>query len=280
MTEGSSWIPQGVDLSKASPARVYDWWLGGEHNFRVDQDAARALISVDPKTRPSIRANRDFLIRAVRYLAAEAGIRQFLDIGSGIPTEQNVHQVAQEAAPGSRVVYVDNDDVAVAHSQLILQDNPDATVILADLRQPRTLLDHPETRRLIDFDQPLALVLAAVLHFIPDSGGPDRILETLRAPLVPGSYIAISHACSDLQPELAATYSSAYSNRVTAQASIRPRPEITRFFKGFDLVEPGLTWTHEWRPDSPVDVPEGLSSVWAVGGVGKLSKAPETEKNA
>ena len=169
MADEASWVPPGIDTTKASIARVYDWWLGGEHNFLVDQDAARAMIAVEPKTRAIARAYRAFLIRAVRFLAGEAGIRQFLDIGSGIPTAQNVHEVAQETAPGSRVVYVDNDDVAVAHSRLLLEGNPDTAVILADIRDPQKILDHPETRRLIDFSQPVGLLLVAILHFITEA---------------------------------------------------------------------------------------------------------------
>ena len=184
MTVEPGWVPPGIDTSKANIARVYDYWLGGSHNFRADQDAARTLIAVEPNTRAIIRANRAFLGRAVRFLAGEAGIRQFLDIGSGIPTEQNVHQVAQDAAPGSRVVYVDNDEVAVAHSRLLLEENPDATVIQADLREPAKILADPETQLLIDFTQPVALLLVAVLHFVPDAAGPARILATLR----PGAY--------------------------------------------------------------------------------------------
>jgi hypothetical protein len=269
VTEEASWIPPEVDTTKASIARVYDWWLGGEHNFRVDQDAARAMIAVEPKARVIAREYRAFLIRAVRYLAGEAGIRQFLDIGSGIPTEQNVHQVAQETTPGTRVVYVDNDDVAVAHSRLILEGDLDATVIHADLRDPEAILGHPETRRLLDFTQPVALLLAAVLHFIPDSDDPGRILATLRGALAPGSYIAISQACRDTSPDVAATYESAYSSRVAARSAFRTREEITRFFDGATLLEPGLVWLPEWRPDSPADVPEDPAALWGVAGVGK-----------
>jgi hypothetical protein len=138
------WVPPEIDTTKANIARVYDYWLGGSHNFLADQDVARAMIAVDPNIRAMMRANRAFLGRAVRYLAREAGIRQFLDIGSGIPTEQNVHEVAQAAAPGTRIVYVDNDEVAVAHSRLMLEDNPDATVIQADLREPDKILADPE----------------------------------------------------------------------------------------------------------------------------------------
>jgi hypothetical protein len=269
VAEESAWVPQGIDTTKASVARVYDWWLGGVHNFRVDQDAARALISVDPTTRTAIRSYRAFLIRAVRYLAAEAGIRQFLDIGSGIPTEQNVHQVAQEAAPGSRVVYVDNDEVAAAHSRAILAGNPDATVILADLRDPEAILAHPETRRMLDFSQPVGLILAAVLHVVPDSDDPDRAIAVLREPLVPGSHIVISHGCRDARPEMADIFASAYSSRVAASASFRTREEIARFFKGSDLIEPGLVWAHEWRPDPGDDMPDPSSALRGVAGVGR-----------
>jgi S-adenosyl methyltransferase len=269
VAEEASWVPPGIDTTKASIARVYDWWLGGEHNFRVDQDAARAMIAIEPKARVIARAYRAFLIRAVRYLAGEAGIRQFLDIGSGIPTAQNVHQIAQETAPGSRVVYVDNDDVAVAHSRLLLDGNPDAAVIHADLRDPRTILDHPETRRLIDFTQPVGLLLAAVLHFIPDSDGPEQILATLRGPLPPGSYLAISHACRDAIPDVATVYETAYSSRVAARSTFRSRQAIARFFDGFTLLEPGLVWLPEWRPDSPGDVPEDPAALWGVAGVGR-----------
>ena len=272
MTENASWIPPEVDTTKASIARVYDWWLGGEHNFRVDQDAARTIIAVEPNTRVIARAYRAFLIRAVRYLAGEAGIRQFLDIGSGIPTAQNVHQVAQETAPRSRVVYVDSDDVAVAHSRLLLKGNPDATVIHADLRNPRAILDHPETRRLLDFSQPVGLLLAAVLHFIPDSDDPGSIIATLRAALAPGSYLAISHACRDTIPDMADAYQSAYTSRVAASSTFRSREAITRLFDGFTLLEPGLVWLPEWRPDSPGDVPDDPSALWGVAGVGRYTR--------
>ena len=174
------WVPPEIDTTRANIARVYDYWLGGSHNFLADQDVARAMIAVDPNIRAMMRANRAFLGRAVRYLAREAGIRQFLDIGSGIPTEQNVHEVAQAAASGSRIVYVDNDEVAVAHSRLMLEDNPDATVIQADLREPDKILADPETQLLIDFTQPVALLLLAVLHFVPDAANPAQILATLR----------------------------------------------------------------------------------------------------
>ncbi|HEY6295498.1 MAG TPA: SAM-dependent methyltransferase [Streptosporangiaceae bacterium] len=269
MTVEPGWVPPGIDTSKANIARVYDYWLGGNHNFRADQDAARALITVEPNARAIMRANRAFLGRAVRFLAGEAGIRQFLDIGSGIPTEQNVHEVAQDAAPGSRVVYVDNDEVAVAHSRLLLQDNPEATIIQADLREPAKILADPDTQRLIDFTQPVAVLLVAVLHFVPDSAGPAEILATLREALAPGSYLVICHACRDANPTMASPAETAYRSRVAGLLRLRTRAEIAGLFDGFDLVEPGLVWLPEWRPDSVADVPENPEEFWALVGAGR-----------
>jgi SAM-dependent methyltransferase len=268
------WVPPEIDTTKANIARVYDYWLGGSHNFRADQDAARTMIAMDPNMRAIMRANRAFLGRAVRYLAREAGIRQFLDIGSGIPTEQNVHEVALAAAPGSRVVYVDNDEVAVAHSRLMLDDNPDATVIQADLREPAKILADPETQLLIDFTQPVALLLVAVLHFVPDEAGPAQILATLRDALVPGSYLVICHSCRDARPDTADSAAALYNSRVAAQLRVRTRDEIAALFDGFTLVEPGLVWIPEWRPDSPADVPENPDQFWALVGMGRLDGSP------
>jgi hypothetical protein len=269
MTAQSDWVPAGTDTQKANIARVYDWWLGGDHNFRADEDAARSLISVEPNIRRMARANRAFLGRAVRYMARKEGIRQFIDIGSGIPTGQNVHQVAQETAPGSRVVYVDNDAIAVGHSRLLLEGIPDATVIQADLRDPVAILNHPETQRLIDFTQPVGLLLVAVLHLVPDTDRPQEILATLRAALAPGSCLAICQACGDSQPHVSESFKNVYNSRVEADVAIRSREEVKRFFEGFDLVDPGLVWLSEWLPDSPDDVPEDPSSLWEVAGVGR-----------
>jgi SAM-dependent methyltransferase len=263
------WVPPGVDTGKANIARVYDWWLGGDHNFLADRDVARSIIAVEPNTRATMRANRAFLGRAVRYLANEAGIRQFLDIGSGIPTENNVHQVAQKAAPGARVVYADNDDVAVAHSRLILNDNPDAAVLQADLRDPAAILAAPETQLLIDFTQPVALLLVAVLHFIADTDQPGTILATLRDALAPGSYLVISHGCRDAKPDTASNVETVYNSRVAAQVTARTSDQVARFFDGFTLIDPGLAWVSAWRPDSPADVPDDPSKYWMLAGVGR-----------
>jgi hypothetical protein len=265
------WVPPGVDTGKANIARVYDYWLGGSHNFRADQDAARAMIAIEPNTRAIMRANRAFLGRAVRFLAAEAGISQFLDIGSGIPAEQNVHEVAHDVAPGTRVVYVDNDKVAVAHSTLMLEGKPDVTVIQADLREPAKILADPATRTLIDFSQPVAVLLAAVLHFIPDSDDPATIIATLRAAMAPGSYLAISHACVDTDPGFAATRESAYRSRVSGQLSMRTSEEIGGLFDGFTMIDPGVVWLPLWRPGPGDDVPEDPHRYWCKVGVGRLS---------
>jgi len=268
---GPGWVPQGLDTTKANVARVYDWWLGGDHNFQADVDAARTAVALDQNMRATARANRAFLGRAVRFLAREAGIRQFLDIGSGIPTQDNVHQVAQAAAPGSRTVYVDNDDVAVAHSRLILQDNPDAAVIQADLRQPAEILADPAVQLLLDFTRPVGLLLVAVLHFLPDDEQARDILAALREALPPGSCLVISHACRDADPVLARQHEKIYTSRVDTAFRMRTREQVGLLFDGFSLVQPGLVWVPEWRPQSPGDVPGSPQKLWMLGGVGRLS---------
>ena len=272
MTMQPGWVPPDIDTDKANVARVYDWWLGGDHNFRVDQDAARAMIAIEPNSRAIARANRAFLGRAVRFLAAEAGIRQFLDIGSGIPTQQNVHQVAQDAAPGTRVLYADVDDVAVAHSKLILDGNADAAVIQGDLRDPASILADPETQLLIDFTQPVALLLGAVLHCISDDDSPEQIVATLRDALPAGSYLVLSHACSDARPELASAFEAVYKSKVASEGRARTSAEISRFFDGFTLIDPGLVYGPQWRPDRPEDVPDDPEKYWFLVGVGQLSR--------
>ena len=263
-------VPPGVDTSKANIARVYDYWLGGSNNFLADQDAARALIAVEPNSRAMAQANRDFLGRAVRFLAG-SGIRQFLDIGSGIPTERNVHEVAQEAAPGSRVVYADVDDVVVAHSRLLLEGNPDVAVIQADVRDPEAILNAPETRALIDFSQPVGLLLVAVLHFIPDEDNPWELVARFREAIAPGSYLVVSHATTEnMSATLAAAAKKVYEGRVAASSAIRSRAGIERFFGGFDLLEPGLVQVPRWRPEAAGDGPADLANFWWLAGVGAL----------
>ncbi len=267
MTAHKSWVPQDTDTSKANTARVYDYWLGGSHNFRADQDVARALIAVEPNIRAVAKANRAFMIRAVRFMSG-AGVRQFLDVGSGMPTEQNVHEVAQGAAPGSRVVYVDNDDVAVAHSRLLLDGNPDAGVVHADLRDPAKILADPVTRSLIDFGRPVGLLLTSVLHFLPDTDEPHVVVAEFTAALAPGSYLLISHATRETKQEVGEAFETVYNSRVSNSVYVRPREQITGFFDGFTLVEPGLVYTPLWRPEPGAELPADPRDFWLLAGVG------------
>ena len=262
------WVPPEVDTKRANVARVYDYWLGGSHNFLADQDVARAIAAVEPGVRVFAQANRAFLGRAVRFLA-ESGIRQFLDIGSGIPTEGNVHEVAQQAAPGSRVVYADIDPVAIAHSRAILAGNQDAAIINGDLREPEKILANDATQRLIDLSQPAGLLLMCVLHFIADAEDPWRIVARLRDALAPGSYLVIGHGTDEGNPVVVQAAKKMYNRSVSTQMHLRSHAEILRFFDGFDLVDPGLVYVPLWRPDSPADVPSDPGKYWCLVGVGR-----------
>ncbi len=262
------WVPPGVDTQRANPARVYDYWLGGSHNFLVDQDVGRAIVAVEPRMRAIARANRAFLARAVRLLAAE-GIRQFLDIGSGIPTQGNVHEIAQQASPGARVVYVDVDPVAIAHSKAILAGNPDASIVNADLRDPEKILSHDITQRLIDFGQPVGLLLMVVLHFIADGEDPWQIMARLRDAMAPGSYLVLGHATDEGKPEVAQATETVYNRSVSTQLHLRSRAEILPFFDGFELLDPGLVYVPLWRPDSPADVPSDPHTFQCLVGVAR-----------
>jgi hypothetical protein len=262
MTDDLSWVPPGVDTKRANVARVYDYWLGGTHNFLADQDLARSIAAVVPAAREAARDNRAFLGRAVRFLAGN-GIRQFLDIGSGIPTEGNVHEIASQASPGARVVYADNDQVAVAHSRAILTGSSDA-----DLRKPREILSSAAVRGLIDFTQPTGLLLNMVLHFIDDADDPWQIVATLRDAIAPGSYLVLGHLTDENMPKVAHAAEKVYNRSVTTNIHLRSRADVARFFDGFDLVDPGLVYIPQWRPDSPDDVPEDPSKFWVLVGVG------------
>ena len=261
-------VPPGVDIKRANTARVYDYWLGGSHNFLADQDVARAIAAVAPNARAIALAGRAFLGRAVRFLA-EAGIRQFLDIGSGIPTQGNVHEVAQQADAGARVAYVDIDPVAIAHSKVILAGNQNAAIIDADLREPEKILAHQAIEDLIDFSQPAGLLLVAVLHFIADAEDPWRIVATLRDALAPGSYLVLGHGTGEGEPAVAQAVEKVYNRGVSTNLHIRSRAEILRFFDGFDLVDPGLVYIPQWRPDSPADVPGDPGSFGNLVGVAR-----------
>ncbi|MBO0868744.1 MAG: SAM-dependent methyltransferase [Micromonosporaceae bacterium] len=241
----------GGKARPATPARIYDYLLGGIHNFPADQEAGRRLIELSADTRTIAQVNRAFLGRAVRYLAG-AGIRQFLDIGSGIPTQGNVHEIAQRLAPDSRVVYVDIDPVAVAESLDILAGNPNATAILGDVRNPGQILGHASVRRLLDLTQPTALLLVAVLHFISDDDRPHAAVAELVDALPVGGYLALSHGTTEVHaPESNGNLvtTDLYKRQAATAVQTRTRPEVERFFTGLDLVEPGLVWLSEWRPD-------------------------------
>ena len=268
MTGEPDWVPPGVDTKRANVARVYDYWLGGSHNFLADQDLGRAIAAVEPNVRAFARSGRDFLGRAVRFLG-EAGVRQFLDIGSGIPTQGNVHEVAQRADPGARVVYADIDPVAIAHSKAILAGSENAAIIDADLRDPEKILAHHVTGRLIDPGQPTGLLLVAVLHFIADADDPWRVVATLRDALAPGSYLVLGHATDESsKPAVAQAAEKVYNRSVSTRIHVRSRAEILRFFDGFDLVEPGLVSPPLWRPDTPSGLSDP-SQVWGLAGVAR-----------
>jgi len=245
---GQDWVPAEVDTRRANVARVYDYLLGGTHNFLADQDVGRAIVAVEPNSRAVGQANRAFLRRAVRYLAA-AGIRQFLDIGSGIPTQGNVHEVAQDAAPGARVVYADIDPVAIAHSEAILAGNLAATIIEGDLREPGMVLARAAGTGLIDFSQPVGLLLVAVAHFIPDEGDPGGIVAALRDALAPGSYLILCHGTEEGAPDVAHAAEKVYQRTTRTGLYMRSRADILRLFDGFELIDPGLVAIPYWRPD-------------------------------
>jgi hypothetical protein len=266
--ERPDWAPDTIDIERPSAARMYDYYLGGSHNFAIDREAARQMIGAMPEVPLRAQANRAFLRRTVRYLI-DAGVRQFLDIGSGIPTVGNVHEIAQQAAPGTRVVYVDMDPIAVAHSQSLLTDMPHAAIIQEDLRAPERIIEHPAVRDLLDFDQPIAVLIVAVLHFVPDSDEPVRAVTVLRDALPAGSYLVISHANIEAvtgDPRDTAVQIYQRSDSVFIS---RNHAEVTRFFDGFELVEPGLVWVPLWRPDSPGTMADPAHSCF-LGGVGKL----------
>jgi hypothetical protein len=243
-------VPE-VDTSRPHTARMYDYYLGGKDNFAADRETAQRVLRSLPEVRIAARENRAFLVRAVRYLAAEAGVRQFLDIGTGLPTASNVHEVAQHVAPSSRVVYVDNDPLVLAHARALLTSVPKGRTayIQADLRDPAAILSDPVTRKILDFSQPIALMLVAILHFVPDEDNPTKIIDTLLGALPPGSYLVASHATAE-------------HNRVKVDAVLRANreagipmqfrdsDEFARLaFSGLELAPPGVTLVSEWQPD-------------------------------
>jgi SAM-dependent methyltransferase len=250
--EQASWVPSSVDLDRPSAARMYDYFLGGSHNFAVDREAAKAVEQIFPGMSGAARANRSFLRRAVRYLLSQ-GIDQFLDLGSGIPTVGNVHEIAQQSNPAARVVYADVEPVAVAHSTALLADNPLAVAIQGDLRDPDSVLGNEEVRATLDFDRPIGLLMAAVLHFVPDEDEPHLAIAKYRDALAPGSFVAISHGSWDgasQEEQRSGEKVNAIYQRTDSPLVLRSGDEIAAFFTGLDVVEPGVVPLSDWRKDS------------------------------
>jgi hypothetical protein len=251
MSGAMSEEPPVVDVSIPNPARIYDYLLGGSHNFAVDRETADRAMAAGQVTALPARANRSFLRRAVRFMITQ-GVHQFLDLGSGIPTAGNVHEIAQLADPAARVVYVDNEPVAVAQARQLLADNPNAAIIGSDVRDTETVLEHPATRELLDLSRPIGVLMVAVLHFIPDEDDPEGLVGRYLRDVPAGSHLALSHYSEDAYtPEkraLAEQGKAAYQ-RTRTSVFARTRDRIGQLAGQVDLVEPGIVWTPQWRPD-------------------------------
>jgi hypothetical protein len=256
MTEDADWIPDEINVDVPSAARVYDFLLGGGHNFAADRAVGEIVLRVQPQGRQIASSNRAFLSRAVRYLV-DQGITQFLDLGSGIPTVGNVHEVAQQANPDCRVAYVDYDPVAVAHSQLMLRGNDKATVIDADLTQPEQVLDSPDVHKFIDFNEPIGLLMVAVFHFVPDEKRPSDIVAKYRSVLPTGSFLALSHLTADQMPGESVGVVEAMRNSRDPMF-FRSYGEVAPLFDGFDLVPPGVVNASRWHADGIADDQDGI----------------------
>jgi hypothetical protein len=245
--------PPKIDASVAHIARVYDYWLGGKDHFAADRAVGDKVLEIHPETVLSVRANRAFLARSVRYLAATEGIRQFLDIGTGLPSANNTHEVAQAVAPQARVVYVDNDPIVLAHARALLTSSPEgATAYLdADIRDTDRILH--EAGEVLDFSEPVAVMLVAVLHMLRDEEDPRGVVARLMAAVPSGSFLVVSHLASDVQPETMAEMGRRLNESMTQQFTMRTRNEVTQFFDGMRLVDPGVVLTHEWRPEAAKD---------------------------
>lgn len=267
MSTDERWSPSPeFDDTVSSPARYYDYLLGGKDNYAVDREAAEHLIEIIPQLRPAMRANRGFLVRAVRFLA-ESGITQFVDIGSGLPTQGNVHEIAQGVNPDARVVYVDNDPIVLAHGRALLEENSHTAVIAGDMLQPNEIITDPRLGEFIDWSQPVAVLMVAVLHFVTDDRNPGGIVQTFADRMVPGSYLVISQDTADgRDPDYVAQIKELYDSAVPAGVTFRSRPEVEAFFDGFTLLEPGVVPVSQWRPDpDTTPTPDGD---WMIAGVG------------
>ncbi|MEU3453532.1 SAM-dependent methyltransferase [Micromonospora sp. NPDC006766] len=256
-----------IDPSVPHPARRYDYWLGGKDNFAADRLSGDAVAAAYPAIRTTVIENRRFMQRATRHLAETAGIRQFLDIGTGIPTSPNMHEIAQQIAAGSRVAYVDNDPIVLAHARALLTSAPEGATayVDADLRDPERILSHPDIRATIDLDRPVGLMLVAILHFLTDDDDPYGITRRLIAALPSNSYVVISHATTDLVPREIAAAAAPVTTTSMIDMAFRTRDEFAAFFDGLELVPPGISPVTEWRPDVPPELrtPPAQASMYA-----------------
>ncbi|MGM1065489.1 SAM-dependent methyltransferase [Saccharothrix sp. Mg75] len=273
------WVPEGVDTTVPSIARTYDYLLGGAHNLAVDRAMAERVVAALPGARDLVRLNRAFLRRAVAHLV-ESGVRQFLDIGSGIPTVGNVHEVARALCPDARVVYVDKDPVAVAHSRLLLADDDRTAAVQADLREPDDLLGRPEVTGLLDLDEPVGLLMLLVVHFLTPDERPARLLARYRDRLPAGSYQVISHATADDRAEtMRRAADQVRRSRAEDNLVYRTHEEVSELFDGYDLVEPGVVGCALWRPAGVGDIAdraEDNTQVWV--GVGRKPASPDASR--
>jgi S-adenosyl methyltransferase len=260
-----------LDTGVAHPARVYDYWLGGKDNFAADREVGEQTLRAFPDLARNIRSHRAFLRRAVRYLAGTEGIRQFLDIGTGLPSGDNVHEVAQRVAPNSRIVYVDNDPIVLSHAAALMASTREGACAYldADLRDTGKLLT--QAAGTLDFGRPVAVLLLAILQFIPDSDGSYQIVAQLMDAVPPGSFLVMSNPTADFSPEQAADSIGRYNDKVVDSAILRTREQTLRFFDGLDLVEPGVVATSKWRPDSELEA-ACSSGAWA--GVARKAGKP------
>jgi SAM-dependent methyltransferase len=266
----SSWRPDAIDTKVPSVARMYDYFLGGDDNYQSDRDACEELLKQVPSTKTLAVNNRRFLRRVVRLLASEYGIRQFIDHGSGLPTQDNVHQVAQAVDPESRVVYVDNDPIVLAHGRALLDENERTTVIQADMRDTDGIFDHEETRRLIDFSEPVAALFVSVMHCIPDEDDPAALVRRVAARLAPGSFLVVCQLVSD-RPEIR-KFVTDFMAEATGNhwGRVREEHEVAAFLDGLEILEPGLVEVSTWRPDNEL-APVQQTDEWIEwGGVARL----------
>lgn len=265
----SGFSPSEIDTSKPHPARLYDYYLGGKDNYLVDREAAAAVLRAAPEVRDMARANRSFLQRAVRFLAGEAGIHQFIDVGTGIPSAGNVHEIAQQTRADVRVAYVDNDPIVHVHANALLTGQGNTSIVLADLRDPQRILAHPKVRELIDFSEPVGLLLVAILHFVTDEEEPGRIVATLQDALAMGSYLALSHGTADFHDQATTQAATAVYATATAPLVLRSHDQVTALFHGWGLVDPGVVQGPLWRPDGKPPRTQDLAKIGIYGGVGR-----------